>query len=68
MGVEPPPELTDSDLEFMFTQLLEGVHQGRGQEWAIQYLQRVENRVSNERWAEAAAPWGKIASFARTEQ
>ncbi len=27
------PELTNSDLEFLFTQLLEGVHQARGQHW-----------------------------------
>ncbi|NJR72930.1 MAG: hypothetical protein HC773_03015, partial [Scytonema sp. CRU_2_7] len=46
----PPPELTNADLEFLFTQLLEGVHQARGQGWAIKYLQRMEHRISNERW------------------
>ncbi|MGH7998001.1 MAG: tetratricopeptide repeat protein [Brasilonema sp.] len=46
----PPPELTNADLEFLFTQLLEGVHQARGQGWALKYLQRMENRISNERW------------------
>ncbi|ARV58462.1 hypothetical protein BZZ01_07245 [Nostocales cyanobacterium HT-58-2] len=48
--VVPPPELTNADLEFLFTQLLEGVHQARGQQWAIKYLQRMEDRISVERW------------------
>ncbi|HYW22108.1 MAG TPA: tetratricopeptide repeat protein [Nodularia sp. (in: cyanobacteria)] len=46
----PPPELTNADLEVLFTQLLGGVQQGRGQQWAIQYLERMENRISVERW------------------
>ncbi len=44
------PELTNSDLEFLFTQLLEGVHQARGQHWAQRWLQNIEHRVSQERW------------------
>ncbi|MEC4811761.1 MAG: tetratricopeptide repeat protein [Scytonema sp. PMC 1069.18] len=48
--VQQPPELTNADLEFLFTQLLEGVHQARGQQWALKYLQRMENRISLERW------------------
>jgi tetratricopeptide (TPR) repeat protein len=48
--VQQPPELTNADLEFLFTQLLEGVHQARGQQWALKYLQRMENRISVERW------------------
>jgi tetratricopeptide (TPR) repeat protein len=47
---QPLPELTNADLEFLFTQLLEGVQQGRGKQWAIEYLQRMENRISVERW------------------
>lgn len=47
---QPPPELTNADLEVLFTQLLGGVQQGRGQQWAIQYLERMENRISVERW------------------
>ncbi|MBE9053845.1 tetratricopeptide repeat protein [Nostocales cyanobacterium LEGE 11386] len=47
---EPLPELTNADLEVLFTQLLEGVQQGRGQQWAIKYLQRMEDRISTERW------------------
>lgn len=46
------PELTNADLEFLFTQLLEGVHQGRGQGWATRYIQRMENRITNQRWLE----------------
>ncbi|TVP56620.1 MAG: tetratricopeptide repeat protein [Nodularia sp. (in: Bacteria)] len=47
---QAPPELTNADLEVLFTQLLAGVQQGRGQQWAIQYLQRMEDRISVERW------------------
>ena len=46
------PELTNADLEFLFTQLLEGVHQGKGQGWATRYIQRMENRITNQRWLE----------------
>lgn len=47
---ESPPDLTNADLEVLFTQLLTGVQQGRGQQWALQYLQRMEDRISTERW------------------
>ena len=47
---QQPPELTNGDLEVLFTQLLAGVQQGRGQQWAIDYLQRMEDRISVERW------------------
>jgi tetratricopeptide (TPR) repeat protein len=57
--VETPPELTNADLEFLFTQLLEGVHQARGQAWAIKYLERVEHRISNERWIEWLLNFGE---------
>ena len=46
------PELTNSDLEFLFTQLLEGVSQARGQHWAQRWLQNIEHRVSQQRWLE----------------
>lgn len=49
---EPAPPLSDTDLEFLFTELLEGVHQARGQAWAIKWLQNIEHRVSKERWIE----------------
>ncbi|MEA5619272.1 tetratricopeptide repeat protein [Cronbergia sp. UHCC 0137] len=44
------PELTNGDLELLFTQLLEGVHQARGQQWALKYLQRMEPRITVDRW------------------
>ncbi|MEA5514708.1 hypothetical protein VB654_11730, partial [Nodularia sp. UHCC 0506] len=47
---QQPPELTNGDLEVLFTQLLAGVEQGRGQQWAIQYLQRMEDRITVEQW------------------
>ncbi|MBW4610019.1 MAG: hypothetical protein KME22_23105 [Hassallia sp. WJT32-NPBG1] len=49
---EPAPPLTDTDLEFLFTELLEGVHQARGQAWALKWLHNIEHRVSSERWLE----------------
>ncbi len=49
---QPPPPLTDTDLEFLFTELLEGVHQARGQLWALKWLHNIENRVSTERWVQ----------------
>ncbi|MBW4633539.1 MAG: hypothetical protein KME30_17070 [Iphinoe sp. HA4291-MV1] len=49
---EPPPPLSDTDLEFLFTELLEGVHQARGQTWAQKWLDNIEHRVSEERWVE----------------
>ncbi|MBD2596637.1 hypothetical protein H6G74_20210 [Nostoc spongiaeforme FACHB-130] len=49
---EPAPPLSDTDLEFLFTELLEGVHQARGQAWAIKWLHNIEHRVSTERWLE----------------
>lgn len=52
------PELTNSDLEFLFTQLLEGVNQGRGQHWAQRWLQNIEHRVSQERWLEWLQQFG----------
>ncbi len=45
-----PPPLTDADLEFLFTELLEGVHQQRGQEWALKWLKKIEHRVTDEHW------------------
>ncbi|MFK0731687.1 MAG: tetratricopeptide repeat protein [Gloeotrichia echinulata HAB0833] len=48
--VESPPELTNADLELLFTQMLEGVHQARGKQWVVKYLQRMENRIGDDRW------------------
>ncbi|MFM2063680.1 MAG: hypothetical protein RLZZ507_3351 [Cyanobacteriota bacterium] len=48
--VESLPELSNADLEVLFNELLEGVHQARGQQWALKYLQRMEPRITVERW------------------
>ena len=58
-GGESPPELTNADLELLFTQLLEGVYQGRGQQWAIKYLQRMEDRISIDRWIDWLLVFGE---------
>jgi len=57
--VEILPELTDADLEQLFIQLLEGVHQGRGRQWALRYLQRIENRIPPERWVDWLVTFGE---------
>ena len=46
------PPLSDTDLEFLFTELLEGVHQVKGQAWAQKWLHSLEHRVSTEQWLE----------------
>jgi hypothetical protein len=46
------PPLTDTDLEFLFTELLEGVHQIKGQTWAQKWLHNLEHRVSTQQWLE----------------
>ncbi|MBF2004252.1 MAG: tetratricopeptide repeat protein [Chlorogloeopsis fritschii C42_A2020_084] len=57
--VKKPPELTNADLEYLFTQLLEGVYQARGKYWAIKYLQRMEHRISVDRWIEWLLDFGE---------
>jgi hypothetical protein len=57
--VTPPPPLTDTDLEFLFTELLEGVHQARGQHWVQKWLHNIEDRVSTERWVEWLRGFGE---------
>ncbi|MDZ8066384.1 MAG: tetratricopeptide repeat protein [Nostoc sp. DedQUE08] len=54
-----PPELTNADLEQLFIQLLEGVHQARGRQWALRYLQRIENRIPAERWIDWLVMFGE---------
>ncbi|SRR5579883_713347 len=56
---EVPPPLNDTDLEFLFMELLEGVHQARGQAWAQKWLNNIEHRVSNERWVEWLQKFGE---------
>ncbi|MCC5648308.1 tetratricopeptide repeat protein [Nostoc sp. XA013] len=57
--VEVLPELTNADLEQLFIQLLEGVHQARGRQWALRFLQRIENRVPLERWIDWLVMFGE---------
>jgi tetratricopeptide (TPR) repeat protein/CHAT domain-containing protein len=68
--VQSPPTLTNADLEYLFTQLLEGVCQARGQTWAIKYLERMENRISEQRWLEWLQVFGErlLASPAPNEE
>lgn len=47
---QPAPPLSDTDLEFLFTELLEGVHQARGEAWAVKWLQNIEHRVTTAQW------------------
>jgi hypothetical protein len=56
---QPPPPLTDTDLEFLFNQLIEGVHQARGQAWAQKWLHNIEHRVSTERWVQWLRHFGE---------
>jgi hypothetical protein len=53
-----PPPLNDTDLEFLFTELIAGVYQSRGQAWALKWLQNIEHRVSTERWVEWLKQFG----------
>jgi hypothetical protein len=45
-------------LEFLFTELITGVHQSRGQAWALKWFQNIEHRVSTERWIEWLKQFG----------
>ncbi|WP_445634888.1 hypothetical protein [Nostoc sp. DSM 114161] len=49
---QPAPPLTDTDLEFLFNELLQGVHQARGEAWARKWLHNIEHRITTERWVE----------------
>lgn len=53
------PHLSNTDLEFLFTELLEGVHQAKGQAWAQKWLYNLEHRVSTERWLEWLNQFGE---------
>ncbi|MFS0517811.1 hypothetical protein ACEYW6_24285 [Nostoc sp. UIC 10607] len=55
---EPAPPLSDTDLEFLFNELLQGVHQARGEEWARKWLHNIEHRISTERWVEWLGRFG----------
>lgn len=53
------PPLSDTDLEFLFTELLEGVHQARGQAWAQKWLHNIEHRVTTTQWVEWLKRFGE---------
>lgn len=55
---EPAPPLSDTDLEFLFNELLQGVHQARGEAWARKWLHNIEHRISTERWVEWLGRFG----------
>lgn len=63
VGVSTPtttvPPLTDTDLEFLFTEFLEGVHQARGQTWALRWLENIQHRVNKERWVQWLKQFGE---------
>jgi hypothetical protein len=56
---QPASPLSDTDLEFLFTELLEGVHQARGQAWAVKWLQNIEHRVTTAQWVEWLKRFGE---------
>ncbi|QMS87467.1 hypothetical protein HUN01_07695 [Nostoc edaphicum CCNP1411] len=55
---EPAPPLNDTDLEFLFNELLQGVHQARGEAWAQKWLHNIEHRIPTERWVEWLGRFG----------
>lgn len=56
---QPAPPLSDTDLEFLFTELLEGVHQARGEAWAVKWLQNIEHRVTTAQWVDWLKRFGE---------
>ncbi|MFN6538851.1 MAG: hypothetical protein RM021_021200 [Nostoc sp. EkiNYC01] len=56
---QPAPPLGDTDLEFLFNELLQGVHQARGEAWARKWLHNIEHRITTERWVEWLERFGK---------
>ncbi|WP_189523368.1 hypothetical protein [Nostoc sp. PA-18-2419] len=56
---EPAPLLSDTDLEFLFNELLQGVHQARGEAWARKWLDNIEHRIPSERWVEWLRRFGE---------
>lgn len=66
VNTESAPPLSDMDLEFLFTELLEGVHQARGQAWAQKWLHNIEHRISTERWINWLGAFGEKLLAARS--
>ncbi len=55
---EPAPPLNDTDLEFLFNELLQGVHQARGEAWAQKWLHNIEHRITTQDWVEWLGRFG----------
>lgn len=58
MEKEPAPLLSDTDLEFLFNELLQGVHQARGEAWAQKWLHNIEHRITTQEWVEWLGRFG----------
>lgn len=58
MEKEPAPPLSDTDLEFLFNELLQGVHQARGEAWAQKWLHNIEHRITTQEWVEWLGRFG----------
>ncbi|MEH1887986.1 MAG: hypothetical protein V7K92_00510 [Nostoc sp.] len=56
---EPAPPLSDTDLEFLFNELLQGVHQARGEAWAQKWLHNIEHRITTEDWVKWLGRFGE---------
>lgn len=52
------PPLSDTDLEFLFTELLAGVRQAKGRTWARNWLHQIEHRVSTGQWLDWLRKFG----------
>jgi CHAT domain-containing protein/tetratricopeptide (TPR) repeat protein len=61
------PTLSDADIEFLFRELLEGVYQQRGLNWALRYLQRIENRINHQQWLEWLGRFAKKMLSTRSQ-
>ena len=55
---EPAPPLSDTDLEFLFNELLQGVYQARGEAWAQKWLHNIEHRITTQDWVEWLGRFG----------
>ncbi len=56
---DAPPPLTSTDYEYLFMQLLEGVHRGKGDTWAVKYILDLQHRISPAQWVEWLQSFGE---------
>ncbi|MBE9128341.1 hypothetical protein IQ258_19770, partial [Coleofasciculus sp. LEGE 07081] len=57
--VETPPPLADSDYEYLFRQLLEGVTHGWQQERVLKFFESLNGRVTNAQWVSWLERYGE---------